>query len=124
MNLSFSTRGWQDVSWEENLSTAQIMGFGGIELYNVHKAQDLTARGGPLHKFNTAATVRTLHEKGLKIPCMDTSCDISLPGSQEDILFVMETARDIQCPCVGVTAQFDQEDTVRENLAALSLIHI
>lgn len=119
MNLSFSTRGWQDVSWEENLSTAQIMGFGGIELYNVHKAQDLTVRGGPLHKFNTAATVRTLHEKGLKIPCMDTSCDISLPGSQEDILFVMETARDIQCPCVGVTAQFDQEDTVRENLAAL-----
>ena len=45
MNLSFSTRGWRDVSWEENLSTAQIMGFGGIELYNVHKARELTGRG-------------------------------------------------------------------------------
>ena len=30
MNLSFSTRGWLDVSWEENLSTALTMRFGGI----------------------------------------------------------------------------------------------
>ena len=119
MNLSFSTRGWLNVSWEENLSTALTMRFEGIELYNVQKCQELTGKGGPLHKYNTAATVRMLHEKGLKIPCMDTSCDVSQEGSQESIVTVMEIAHDIQCPCVAVTAQFDQEDMVRQTLAAL-----
>ena len=119
MNLSFSTRGWLNVSWEENLSTALTMRFEGIELYNVHKCQELTGRGGPLHKYNTAATVRMLHEKGLKIPCMDTSCDVSQEGNQESIVTVMEIAHDIQCPCVAVTAQFDREDMVRQTLAAL-----
>ena len=77
MNLSFSTRGWQKFSWDENVSTALTMHFGGIELYNVQKESVLTGRGGPLHKYNTAATVRELHEKQLKIPCMDTSCAVS-----------------------------------------------
>ena len=119
MNLSFSTRGWLDISWEENLSTALTMRFGGIELYNVHKCQELTGRGGPLHRYNTAATVRTLHEKSLKIPCLDTSCDLSVPGSQADVETVMGIAHDLQCPYAAVTAQFDREDTVRETLAAL-----
>ena len=119
MNLSFSTRGWLNVSWEENLSTALTMRFEGIELYNVQKCQELTGRGGPLHKYNTAATVRMLHEKGLKIPCMDTSCDVSQEGNQDSIVTVMEIAHDIQCPCVAVTAQFDREDMVRQTLAAL-----
>ena len=119
MNLSFSTRGWQKFSWDENVSTALTMHFGGIELYNVQKESVLTGRGGPLHKYNTAATVRELHEKQLKIPCMDTSCDISVSGSMADIVTVMEIAHDIQCPCIGVTAQFDDEDTVRQMLSAL-----
>ena len=119
MNLSFSTRGWQKFSWDENVTTALTMRFGGIELYNVQKMPELTGRGGPLHKYNTAATVRELHEKQLKIPCMDTSCDISVSGSVADIVTVMEIAHDIQCPCIGVTAQFDDEDTVRQTLSAL-----
>ena len=119
MNLSFSTRGWQKFSWDENVSTALTMHFGGIELYNVQKESVLTGRGGPLHKYNTAATVRELHEKQLKIPCMDTSCDISVSGSMADIVTVMEIAHDIQCPCIGVTAQFDDEDTVRQTISAL-----
>ena len=119
MNLSFSTRGWQKFSWDENVSTALTMHFGGIELYNVQKESVLTGRGGPLHKYSTAATVRELHEKQLKIPCMDTSCDISVSGSMADIVTVMEIAHDIQCPCIGVTAQFDDEDTVRQTLSAL-----
>ena len=101
MNLSFSTRGWLDTSWEENLSTALTMHFGGIELYNVHKSQALLGRGGPLHKYNTAATVRALHEKQLKIPCLDTSWDVSEETDLSPIQLVMETAHDIQCPCVG-----------------------
>ncbi|MGM9604264.1 MAG: sugar phosphate isomerase/epimerase family protein, partial [Faecousia sp.] len=119
MNLSFSTRGWQEKSWEENLSTALTMHFGGIELYNVHKARELTDRGGPLHKYNTAATVRTLHEKGLKIPCLDTSWDVSAEDGTAELQTVMEIAHDIQCPYVSITAQFENEALVRENLTRL-----
>ena len=32
MNLSFSTRGWADLSWEEWIDTALDMKFGGIEV--------------------------------------------------------------------------------------------
>ena len=31
MRLSFSTRGWTDLSWEEMMHTALEMGFSGIE---------------------------------------------------------------------------------------------
>ena len=30
MNLSFSTRGWGEYSWEDNVATAETMHFGGI----------------------------------------------------------------------------------------------
>ena len=86
MNLSFSTRGWLDVSWEENIQTALDMRFGGIEVYNIHKTPALTDRGGPFHKYNTAATVRQLREKKLTIPVFDTSCDISSEDCLDDVL--------------------------------------
>ena len=55
MKLSFSTRGWSDLSWEELLSSALDMKFTGIEVYNLHKFSVLTDRGGPFHKHNIAA---------------------------------------------------------------------
>ena len=77
MNVSFSTRGWQDIPWEDQIRMAQTMRFGGVELYNVQNTPALTDRGGPLHKYNAAATARELWQAGLRIPCFDTSCDIS-----------------------------------------------
>ena len=71
MNLSFSTRGWQDRSWETWLDWAETMRFGGVELYNVQNCPQLTDKGGPLHKYNAAATVRALREKNIRIPCLD-----------------------------------------------------
>lgn len=51
MNVSFSTRGWQQIPWEQQVQMAETMRFGGIELYNVHKTPELTGRGGPLHRY-------------------------------------------------------------------------
>ena len=78
MNLSFSTRGWGDLSWEELVSAALDMKFSGIELYNIFKFPEMTARGGPLHKHKIAATLRQLRDLKLTIPCLDTSVDLSL----------------------------------------------
>ena len=50
MNVSFSTRGWKDIPWEDQIRMAQTMRFGGVELYNVQNTPALTDRGGPLHK--------------------------------------------------------------------------
>ena len=45
MNLSFSTRGWQSLGWEEIIEIADEMRFSGIELYNVQKRSELTEKG-------------------------------------------------------------------------------
>ena len=77
MNLSFSTRGWPELTWAEMVDTALDMGFAGIEVYNLPKFEDMLSKGGPFHQYQTAATVRDLREKKLTIPCFDTSCDLS-----------------------------------------------
>ena len=33
MNVSFSTRGWQQIPWEQQVQMAETMRFGGVELY-------------------------------------------------------------------------------------------
>ena len=57
MNLSFSTRGWPELSWEEMIETAEEMRFGGIEVYNLHKMNAIADRSSPFHKYQTAAPV-------------------------------------------------------------------
>ena len=72
MNLSFSTRGWGDLSWEELLDAALDMKFTGIEVYNLFKFPEFTDRGGPFHKHKIAATIRQLRDLKLTIPCLDS----------------------------------------------------
>ena len=50
MKLSFSTRGWADMTWEELVESALDMKFAGIEVYNPQKFPQLIGRGGPFHK--------------------------------------------------------------------------
>ena len=120
MNLSFSTRGWPDLSWDDMLHTAKEMGFSGVEVYNLPKFNPLLDRSGPFHTYQAAATVRQLRELHLNIPCFDTSCDISCPDTAlDDLLVLMEVARNVQVPYVVACALTDREDTVRRNLEVL-----
>ena len=101
MNLSFSTRGWGDLSWDELIDAALDMKFTGIEVYNLFKFPEMTQRGGPFHKHKIAATVRQLRDLKLKIPCLDTSLDIS--DAATDIALItdmLKTAHDLQVPYV------------------------
>ena len=77
MKLSFSTRGWPNLSFDEMLEVASDMGFSGVEVYNLTKLDPLTEKGGSFHKYNIAATVRKMRDKGISIPCFDTSLDVS-----------------------------------------------
>ena len=120
MKLSFSTRGWPDLGWEEMLSTACDMGFSGVEVYNLPKFSTFLDGNGPFHKYQTAATVRQLREKKLEIPCFDSSCDISLTDCNlEDLYTLMEVAHNTQVPYVVCCALTEDEETVRKHLQAL-----
>ena len=121
MKLSFSTRGWTHLSWDEWMEAAVSTKFEGIEVYNLPGQPDLTERSGPFHKYNMAATVRQLREKNLSIPCLDTSYDLSdaekefVPAIRE----LIQIAKQMQVPYVSVVALHDNEELVRANLTEL-----
>lgn len=120
MKLSFSTRGWGDLCWNELIETALDMRFQGIEVYNLQKFPALRERGGSFHRYNTAATVRQLREKNLSIPCFDTSCDLSdAKDCVESLKDLMEIAGAMQVPYVCAVALADNEELVRERLRVL-----
>ena len=120
MKLSFSTRGWGDLCWEELMDTALDMKFSGIEVYNLHKFPHLTGRGGPFHKHSVAATVRALRDQKLMIPCLDTSMDISDSAENADVLeSVMGYACDARIPYVVGWASSENEEMIRANLDRL-----
>ena len=119
MKLSFSTRGWLDVPWQEHLDTAVEMRFGGIEVYNLHKS-GMTERGGAFDKYQIAATVRKLREKKLSIACFDTSCDLSDENEDISPLFdLMEIARQCKVQYVVACALRENETLVRERISSL-----
>jgi len=120
MKLSFSTRGWPELSWQEMIDTALDMRFAGIEVYNLHKLDALKDKGSPFHKYQTAATVRQLRENKLQIPCFDTSWDLSESGGcVAPLRELMEVARNMQVGYVVACALQDNEEQVRQNLTQL-----
>ena len=120
MKLSFSTRGWPSLSWDEMLDTATEMGFSGVEVYNLPNFDPLMERGGPFHKYNSAATARKLRDMKLSIPCFDTSLDISADKSAtETAIGLIEVAHNTRVPYVAVCALTDDEEAVKSSLEAL-----
>ena len=120
MNLSFSTRGWGDLSWDMMLQEAVDMRFGGVEVYNLFKFPEMTDRGGPFHAHKVAATIRQLRDLNLKIPCFDTSVDLSSDPEAVGILTgMLEAASQAQVPYVVACALTENEEQVGEVLEKL-----
>ena len=120
MNLSFSTRGWGDLSWDQMLQEAVDMRFGGVEVYNLFKFPELTDRGGPFHSHKVAATIRQLRDLKLKIPCFDTSVDLSSDDRAVPVLTsILETAKIVQVPYVVACALTENEELVGKVLEEL-----
>ena len=60
MNLSFSTRGWNNLTWDDQVRDAEEMGFQGIEPYNIQEFPSLSERGGAFHTYHQNETLRNL----------------------------------------------------------------
>ena len=120
MKLSFSTRGWQHLGWDELLETARESGLNGVEIYDLHKREDLTGRGAPFDRYGVSAAVRRLRDMELQIPCLDSSIDLSDPDTDPDRLRALfETARSMRIPCVSAAALQDDEPLVTERIVRL-----
>ena len=121
MKLSFSTRGWTDLGWDEVVGSASEMRFSGVEIYNVFKNEDLTGIGGPFHKYSVMQTARNLRTKRLAIPCFDSSNDISRddPAMIDEVERMLHLASDMGSPYVCVFARDDRQDIIRRNLEHL-----
>ena len=117
MNLSFSTRGWNALSWEEQVRDAVDMGFQGIEPYNIQEFPVLSGRGGAFHAYSQNETQRDLKKNKLILPCFDTSVDLSLPlQSEEKVQYLIQTASSMKVRYVAFCALQDCEEQIRTNL--------
>ena len=123
MNLSFSTRGWNSLSWEKQVRDAEEMGFQGIEPYNIQAFPSLSGRGGAFHAYRQNETLRDLRKNRLHIPCFDTCIDLSLPMEEpEKAEYLFRTASAMKVPYVAFCALRDDDETVRCNLEKLLVL--
>ncbi len=120
MNLSFSTRGWNSLSWENQVRDAEEMGFLGIEPYNIQNYPSLSGKGGAFHPYMQNETMRMLRKAGLTSPCFDTYMDLSSADeSPEKALELIRTASSMKVPYVAFCALRDRESLIRQNLEPL-----
>ena len=121
MNLSFSTRGWNHLNWEQQVRDAAEMGFPGIEPYNIQNFPSLSGRGGAFHEFTLHETMRVLRARKIVLPCFDSSIDLSAcdEKSIEGAQLLIRTAEAMNVPYVAFCAMKDAEDHVRNTLDTL-----
>ncbi len=118
MRLSLSTRGWDALDWSELVDMAAEMGFGGIEAYDPLARERMTGPAGPLNPYHARATSRELRGKGLVIPTIDSSIDISETNEAHERAIdeakrMVDLAAETRTPCVCVKAARDADDQIR-----------
>ena len=120
MKLSYSTRGWNALSWDNLVDLAVEMEFDGIELCDVQKSDALVGKGGPFDRYSARATARDLRSKNLQIPVLDTTIDISEAEDHvAQVKDLIDLAVEIGAENVSVKAHHDNEESIRATLAAL-----
>ncbi len=121
MKLSFSTRGWAELGWDELVANAVEMKFSGIEVYNAISTPAYVEKDAPFHKYAVAHTYRNLRDKHLSIPCFDSSIDLSSDGDQicADVERLIALAATAHCPYVGVWAKDNEQERIHEHLQQL-----
>ena len=119
MKLSFSTRGWKDIAWDEFLDIASEMDFSGIEVYKLIGDKELYVKGEAFSRYNIAATTRMLKDRKLSIPVFDGNYDLTDPGSVEDIIKIIDIAGYMRVDYVGIGTDTKDEDAIRAAITKL-----
>ena len=117
MNLSFSTKGWHNNSFEEFCEVAEYLHFEGIELHNIYNNL-FTAKDGAFHDYTAASTLRRLYNKNLKISCLDTISELAdVDGNiEEELKRCLEIAENLHIPYIRLRAKAsdDTENALKQ----------
>ena len=112
MKLSFSTKGWHNVGFEEFCEIAETLKFRGIELHNVNSAM-FTDKSGAFQDYSAASTLRLLYDKKLSIPCIDIISDITVTSEAEkadkEAERCFEIAQFLHVPYIRLKTRIDNE---------------
>ncbi len=119
MRLSFSTRGWKDISWESFLDIAKEMDFTGIEVYKLIGSKELYVKGEAFNQYNIAETTRMLRDRGLSIPVFDGNYDLTDPAAVEDIRKMIDIASYMRVDYVGIGTDTSDEEVIRNVISQL-----
>lgn len=107
MKLSFSTRGWNHVAWENLIDDACDMRFAGIEIYNVCQQHNMRS-------------FRELRARKLTVPCIDTSIDLASNNIFDELSQTIRIAAEVRCKYVCVKAKADTNQTlIKRNLETI-----
>ncbi len=119
MKLSFSTRGWNDITFERFMDIAEEMDFAGIEVYKLLGDRDLYGKGEAFNRYNIADTTRKLRDRGLSIPVFDGKYDLADPASSDEIKKLIEIASYMHVDHVGIGIDTDDEDAIKHSIEQL-----
>ena len=119
MKLSYSTRGWKDLTWESLLDIAEEMDFAGIEVYKLIGDKGLYVKGEAFNQYNIAATTRQLRDRKLAIPVFDGTYDLTNPEEIEDIKKIIDIAGYMRVDYVGIGTMNEDEDAIKNAVSEL-----
>lgn len=117
--LAFTTLACPDWSWEQTIQKAVEYGYQGVELRGVEGEMDLT-KAAPFTGNQLAATKRELADRGLAIPCLDTSCrfdqEASLGNNIDEGKRHIDLAAALDAPCIRVFGDRIPDSRSREKI--------
>ena len=117
--LAFTTLACPDWSWEQAVQRAVEYGYQGLELRGVEGEMDLT-RAAPFTGSRLPATKRELSERGLAIPCLDTSCrfdqEASIDSNIDEGKRHIDLANELNAPSIRVFGDRIPDSQAREKI--------
>ena len=117
MKLSFSTKGWHDISFSDLCAIANDVRYEGIEPHNI-RGTFFSEPGSAFGAHTATVTLRTLQEKHLSLPAVDVIGDIADPSGYDETEFrdCIDLAAGFRIPNVRIRAK-----TVPENEIAAAI---
>lgn len=120
MKLSFSVKGWENYSWQELMQLASENNFKGIDLCPDTNAA-LFTKNGDFDKYNSGATIRSMKDKGLAVPCVCYDEDIAgdnVSETAEKVKGYIDFASSVRVPYIALYAS-DKNEKAKENVISL-----
>ncbi|MBQ9038879.1 MAG: AMP-binding protein [Clostridia bacterium] len=118
MKLSFSIQYWKSLSWPEALSAAIDAKLAGVELFDVN-GPAFAGKDSPTNPELAAATRRSLTNRGLCLPCVDSVGDFTDQGFAEELAECVQVAVNLGAPYVGVHTDSDNQAACVERMSTL-----